>query len=375
MPVTDPNAKPYDFVPLHDEGKQTNEISGHDLWRGLTGRLTCTLKALTPLHVASGMIVPVAELCGHADISWPTDFREPLILEHYRSSGRRVIPATSLKGSIRSVVEAISRSCVAVSRAREGDRETPFNKSKPCRVGNKDRDQHRRRRPARLCPACNLFGAMGFEGKVRFYDAPQVEGNGLIAFRPAPNTPNKNFSKEHRIHRDQYQRRADNGDWHIKGRKFYRHFGPPENQYEKYEPIEVCAADSTFPFEVEFESLAEAELGVLLTAVGLGDGIVAFKLGGSKPFGYGAVQITECKGMVWDRDNRQARCLTFDEDQITPSNWEEISARALAQAGRLILAEQLERLKKIFDIQAAQREHAEHLPLWRRGQEVYRNEG
>src|SRR5438045_1891335 len=119
MPATDPNAKPYAFVALSPEGKSVDTTAGHEKWTGLSGVLTCPIRAITPLHVASGLMVPTDHLRQYTDIKWPATFTEPLVLEHYRTTGHRAIPATSLKGCVRSVVEAISRSCVSKTRAKE----------------------------------------------------------------------------------------------------------------------------------------------------------------------------------------------------------------------------------------------------------------
>jgi CRISPR/Cas system CSM-associated protein Csm3 (group 7 of RAMP superfamily) len=370
MPATDPEAKSYKFVPLDPGGKKTSsEVNGHEKWTDLSGAITITIKALTPLHIASGMTVAAADLREREDIAWPNNFTEPLALEHYRSGGKRVIPATSLKGSIRSVVEAISRSCVSKSKgvredARGNRRDrSPFEKSRECRAKIGE--------PLKLCPACRLFGAMGFEGRVRFSDAPQSVGGGLIAFRPAPNQPNRDFSRDHPIHSDKYYQTEGGNSGQIIGRKLYLHYGQPEDQRVKYEPIEVCARDSVFTFKVEFESLKNDELGLLITALGQGDGVKAFKIGGSKPFGYGTVEVTNCSGTVWNEASRKERCLSWDENSVESQDWVKLSQSAIAaaQANGLVLARQLNELKAIFNPQAQY--SAEDVARWRKGGDKY----
>src|SRR2546426_10579675 len=120
-------------------------------------------------------MVPTDHLRQYTDIKWPATFTEPLVLEHYRTTGHRAIPATSLKGCVRSVVEAISRSCVSKTRAKEErprDRvqPSPLEQSRECRKPEKTRSGE----APRPCPACRLFGAMGFGGKVTFRDALQT---------------------------------------------------------------------------------------------------------------------------------------------------------------------------------------------------------
>ena len=66
-----------------------------------------------------------------------------------------VIPGSSLKGAIRSVVEAISESCVSktVKKVRDAF-PTEYKFFNECQQDN-------------LCVACRMFGAMGFQGKYR----------------------------------------------------------------------------------------------------------------------------------------------------------------------------------------------------------------
>src|SRR5439155_15395558 len=99
-------------------------------------------------------------------------------------------------------------------RPRDLSQPYALEQSRECRKPEKTRSGE----APRPCPACRLFGAMGFGGKVTFRDALQTSGAGAIALRPAPNQPNRDFSRDHPIHRDKYHQRVD-GRWVIKGRK------------------------------------------------------------------------------------------------------------------------------------------------------------
>jgi hypothetical protein len=73
-----------------------------------------------------------------------------------------------------------------------------------------------------------------------------------------------------------------------RGRKFYRHARPPSGADRR-----ACIkSGAELPLRIHFLNLSEAELGVLLTALGLHpDYRFPIKLGGGKPVGLGSVQI------------------------------------------------------------------------------------
>ena len=98
---------PYNFVrplPVTDRG---DPLLGrcvpppHDRYLGLTGRITCELEAVTPLFTADSEGVVKEE-----------DDHYRFQFFHY--GGKPAIPATSLRGSIRSVFEAVTNSCFSV---------------------------------------------------------------------------------------------------------------------------------------------------------------------------------------------------------------------------------------------------------------------
>src|SRR5262245_30641985 len=104
-----PLPKPYGFVSLSKDRAELEAPRGHDRYHAntLTGTLTGTITALSPVHVASGTI----EL---------SSGRYPLVKAHFRCGDKPTIPGSSLKGAIRSIVEAISKPpcCARVTHAR-----------------------------------------------------------------------------------------------------------------------------------------------------------------------------------------------------------------------------------------------------------------
>ena len=113
-----------------------------------TGQIHGTIEALSPIHIGSGVI----------DLGQDVE----LIKTAVRTGGNIVIPGSSLKGAIRSVVEAISESCVC-KVSREARRAVP-------------RDFRECPEKERLCVACRMFGAMGFQSNIAIQDAPHIEG-------------------------------------------------------------------------------------------------------------------------------------------------------------------------------------------------------
>jgi len=244
-----PQPKPYGFVSVTRERVPRQRPAGHDDFEAglVSGTITGVITALTPVHVASGQI----ELTGKRE--------PPLVKAHVRVGGRPVIPGSSLKGSIRSIVEAISASCIRITRAR--------------------RDQQPREAVAcqkldQLCVACRMFGALGYQGQVRFLDAVLRGNRTEIIQVPSFYAPRP----RERLYYEGGQ---------IKGRKFYEHGKLARGNV----PIEVCPVGSRFDFSVQFDNLAPAELGLLLIALGQGDSRLRLKLGGGKPACCGSIEI------------------------------------------------------------------------------------
>jgi CRISPR-associated protein Csm3 len=255
-----PAPKPYRFVPFPAErGDQRSprdqDVGGrHDRYAAgrLTGRIEGFILALSPVHVASGNIEVV-------------DRDPPLVRGHFRCGDRPAVPGSSLKGAVRSIVEAISNppSCVRVTR-------TPSNMLP--RSGSSCRDKDR------LCLACRLFGALGYLGRVRFHDAELTEGETRIIKIPSMFQP-RHGSPAY----------VQNGQ--IKGRKFYRHGLENGQTAGGNVPVEVCPRGSRFRLQVDFESLSRDELGLLMAALGQGEPPLFPKLGGGKPACCGSVRV------------------------------------------------------------------------------------
>jgi len=251
-PQEPPLPKPYEFVPLPEGRPQLAPPAGHHRYQEgrLSGSLSAQIIARAPIHVASGILE-----------STPRDREFPMVKAMFRVGGQPAIPATSLKGCIRSIAEAISRSAVQVTRARD----LPPEYLPPRRL---DRG---------VDVAQNIFGALGYQGLVRLADARLVEGRVITVptpqlFRPRPESVDTYFDG----------RRP-------RGRKFYMHGALAKGDL----PLEACEVGSRFALRLEFENLTQGELGLLLTALGLGEPKWWPKLGGGKPACLGTIEVVE----------------------------------------------------------------------------------
>ncbi len=301
-----PLPKPYEFVKIEamsDEHRRHPE--GHDAYGTckVSGELKGEITALSPVHVASGMM----ELTGRRDF--------PLVKAHTSHNGRPIIPGSSLKGAIRSIVEAISPSCVRITRLRTN--QLP-NKSVAC---NKKES---------LCVACRMFGAMDYLGRVRFSDALLQQGYTTdIATIPALYSPR---TREGRYFDD---------NRNVKGRKFYQH----GNLAQGNVPIEICPVDAKLDFKVSFDNLTEGELGLLLIALGLGKPEFHPKLGGAKPACCGTLEITITESQILE-DIEQAY-LQYDLESTAIDMSKYLTA---AEKEKIVLKDQLQQLAEILKL-------------------------
>ena len=304
-----PLPKPYEFVPLPDGRIPLDAPAGHHRYQAerYSGTLTGQIIARSPVHVASGLL----EQSG--------DRKYPMAKAHFRTQGRLGIPATSLKGCIRSIAEAISRSSVQVTRAREIER--------PSEIREKDR----REVTARLDVAQRIFGALGYQGMVRFSDAllPATATSVII---PSPQL---------------FRPRSESTDTYFDGRrpygrKFYMHGTLAKGDL----PLEACPIGSAFDLRMEFENLSAAELGLVLIALGLSEtsSHPRFypKLGGGKPVCLGTIEVTN---LNLGGFSGAAAYVEFDS---APQPLDVAPLIAAARNERLILNEQLGRLAEIL---------------------------
>lgn len=307
--------KPFDFVPF---ARNTDKSArpGHDSFRlqqHLSGQLLYALEVKTPLHVSSGSYA-LSE-----DLGLPA---RGVVRDCYKVTvnGQQLpaVPGSSLKGGTRAIVEAVTASCIGVTRVDR--RDLPKSLSRSCT-------------PPNLCPACGLYGAMSRLGRLSFSDAIFAGGDAAIDRMPAMYRPRPG---QGRAYRDASGR--------FKGRKFYYH-GRPQPQKEGHY-VEVLKPGTILHGRVEFTGLEAAELGLLLFALGL-DGSFQLALGGGKPVAMGRVLFTPTELQL-----RQSASFTeYDagDGVLIGETLDRAIAGYIEQAEPLILPAQRDKLREILN--------------------------
>ncbi len=103
---------PYNFVRHVTQQRPQDHVLGdcppppHDRYVGLTGRITCKVQAVTPFFISDS----------HAVIG-PADGHR--VYRFFRLRDGPVLPASSLRGMVRGVFEAVTNSCLAVFQKDE----------------------------------------------------------------------------------------------------------------------------------------------------------------------------------------------------------------------------------------------------------------
>ncbi len=290
--------KPYDIVPLAPVRRF--EMPGQDRVvydeKHFSGRLTFEIRTLSPVFVSNGRFA-LSE-----DLGLPPGLA---VRGCYRIGGQPAIPASSLKGVVRSVAEAVSPSCVTTTRAHLSKDAADTNR---CQIGP----------GKRACPACALFGSGGEHahiGLVRFEDAILVGNRTETKYLPPLFRPRREPS----------------------GRKFYFHGQTASVDEGQGDLCQVIPEGSSLRSSVSFVNLDEALVGLFLFALGL-DGTFKLKLGGGKPACLGSIELVPAE--LW-RDTGQS----FTQADRGGEIWTDKRLEQFVR-DRIAVAEREERLLK-----------------------------
>lgn len=283
---------PYDFVPLDTthppEPRQPvwhNALAPDAAHPGklYSGSLYLYMKAETPIFIGQDQV-------SNQDPDRPG--------EHiYNSDGDYILPGSSIKGLLRSVVETLCRGCLTV-----------INGDSPLPAGFAPCDNNRA-----LCISCRLFGMMPrqrnanvFLGKVNIGDA--------LAFDHTPDYHRPIYTAvldgPKPRHRAFY---LDEQGRFIAGRKFYFHnaklltenrlipirdTNTYRNQY-----IQPLASGTDFSSRIDFTNLEADEFAALLLSMQLQEDM-RHKIGYGKPIGLGSIHLSVTNLQLVDFANR-----------------------------------------------------------------------
>jgi len=258
-----PEPKPFFWITLRGKPRpQALPLVFHDRSQGWTGRMELEIEVLSDYLYAGSGEFDLFLLNGEERVRYAFT----------RHNGQLIIPGTGIKGAVRSIVEAISNSCVLQHTWRE----RLLGSHRAC-----ERVKRGRERQARLCPACRLFGTTGYRGRVHFADATPVGEVQTATIKIADLWPPRRY----------------------KGRKFYqtKAFQRQDMRPQKnYRFLEVIPQGTCFRTTMFFENVETAEMGLVMRALGLAFGqeapdkiVYAFpvKLGGAKPRCLGSVRF------------------------------------------------------------------------------------
>ena len=258
--------KPYAFVPFHSQSPSREKPAGQAMINRerFTGWLELELKTLTPVHVASGRL-DFVRAAGEESLA-ALQVTNPTRDQAGAPRHVEVIPGASFKGTVRSLLEAISPSCLRL--AGRNSRPHVPSRLNPCNNASA------------LCPACRLFGAQNYQGQLSFEDALIPPGSLVLVGSPLLWTP----ARSNRGLPPRYLNQRGEAI----GRKFYFHARRAEGA-----DLRVAIRTGTrISTRVHFLNLSKAELGLLLAALGLHPQYpFPIKLGGGKPAGLGSVKI------------------------------------------------------------------------------------
>jgi len=268
--------KPFFWIPLRGK-PMTQKFLDHDRFTGWNGRLELEIEVISQyLYLGSGNF-----------IIFNLRDREHACYAFTRRNGQLIIPGTSIKGAVRSVVEAISNSCIGQSASKE--RVTSSHERDKCCP---DVDH--------LCTACRLFGTPEYSGRACFSDAVPAGRIELMQIKVADLWP-PHQSRE---------------------RKFYqsKSFQQQDMQPQKsHRFLEVVPKGARFITTLSFENATSAEMGILSRAIGFDRSsqdptkvVCAFpiKMGGAK---------SRCLGSVHFHPKKL--CLLPQEPREHPKNY------------------------------------------------------
>jgi len=310
------------MVSLPAPAPKRDKPVGQDKFKSdrLSGKIPLRLTVKTAAFVASGVVAM------GSDVSSQTK-SIPLIKTSVQRDNQLIIPGSSLKGVVRSTYEAITSSCLCKTKA---DKSTIPDGYRECRD------------KTRLCPACQVFGALDWQGLIRFPDAVATEAKSSAGFMPSLYAP--------RTERQCYYL---NGK--VAGRKFYYHtIRAIDKGQNKGLAVQQAGGEFVFTTELHFMNLTEAELGTLLIVLGQDKpNAIALKVGGGKPIGMGTMEVGEVREieLLRSREDWRDRYSDYQSNpqSLTGANLQKFVREVIGSAHRqLVQTQQMQELQAVL---------------------------
>ncbi|WP_017711222.1 RAMP superfamily CRISPR-associated protein [Prochlorothrix hollandica] len=338
---TSPADKPYRFVSLPDRAKKQPVTAGQECFdhQRYTGILSLTLNVETATLVASGIIA----------LGTDVGLKEPLVKTAIQRDRQLLIPGSSLKGVVRSAFEAITASCLGLPQAKTTSKKTLHVASELAKCGAvkvSPEQTLQDKRNSRLCPACRVFGTMGWQGLACFSEAVGT-GQVTTSYMPTLKSPQPAYQA------------YDNGQQQVTGRKFYVSTTETVPENKKNIPTQTAKPGYQFKTSLRVTNLSEQEIGALLLALGLEnlDQPWKLRLGSGKPVGFGnlTVQVTEWTALAGEGSPSQTvidRYRTYAQQpgSLTGEGLRQFQQRCMAAAkqSNYVLGPQLQQLTHIL---------------------------
>ncbi len=305
---------PYDFVQLSDRVErlplawlQRQTISATGVWLDIELKLT----AVQPIANGCGIIGKAGNSVGR--------------LPARDSAGHLIVTGSSIKGALRSNYEAITHSCVwngrtsfnedagklpDVLRGRGFERRTnvaivnpPPSLRSPCRPRGHQLD---------LCPACGLFGALGYKGRIGFEDAIAEPAEGQVVHAIYRDIPAQSSGQAHRIGIAE-RRESGIAITELWGRRVALRPSRPRTAVDEEDRERVVAvrAGGTLRTHITLVDVQPCEVGMLFLAMGWGQNAGLLRLGGFKAVGFGlvSVEILGIRGRGVDAQDAEAAAV------------------------------------------------------------------
>jgi len=384
-------ANPYDFVPFAKVNRESIEASAqHSQINSemFSGMVKCTLTVQSPFSIKS-----VFEELYHAN------------------SNKVFIQGSSLRGMLRTTMESLYGGCgFKIERNYHYEREFTHPKKKykftinydveDCYFSDKkfaegtydelssytdcsriiDGEFEKKSESERknntikdfpICPVCSLFGltassSISLSGRLSFEDSSIISVSLQAVRLPRPDQPRVYrrsfyFKNPHTLppyteniaknKKDKF-RVYEGGEYN--GRKFYLHSLNGEVAKGDFQTVYAVPPQTEFTFNIRFTNLSDYELGMLLFALRLEDG-VCHKLGYGKPYGMGSVKIehTEIRLLNKSAYEKFDSPHPLQDDSVGIAKWiEEFKEQYRNDFGEEITKTvQFKKLREIWDCQ------------------------